>query len=449
MSSIEFDNKDSLKVVDMVDFKRLALAGVATSVMAMAMAMAGSAYAQAGGDYFARDKYEAVTDRYQPEYDPEPIRLGAFLVNSQFNAGLDYTSNVFGSNNNEESDVIARVGADVRARTNWSVHEISADISASRDEFQDFDQQSATNVRANLAGRLDVTRQFSLGGNVYHEQRTDQRFDPSNAAGLGSPIEYTVDGVGLQANYTNGRIRWRNSANFSETDFDDAVTPGGAPVDQDYRDRSDTVLRSRLSYAVSPNFAVFGQGVLEDYEYDQATIINGQPRSRDYSVSTISAGANFELEALVRGDIAVGYLESEKDDAFFPDVDGLAVDASMQWFPSRLTTVGFSAGRRVIDTGVLDSPSAIYTNYGVRVDHELRRNIIVSGYANFSDYEFEEIDRKDDVLDLRASVTYKINKRVHTNAYIGRVTRDRSGAGLTGDQSLEANLIGIGVSIYP
>lgn len=431
----------------MVVYKRLALAGAATGVLAAAIA--GSAYAQEGQDYFNREKYEAVTDRYQPEFDPEPVRLGAFVVNPQLNAGLHHTSNVFGSNSNEESDVIARIGVDVRARTNWSVHEVSMDLSAAHDEYQDFDQQSATNLRANLGGRLDVTRELSLGGNVYREERTDQYFDPSNAAGLGSPIEYSVTGVGVRADYTNGRIRWRNSANFSETDYDDAETVAGVPVDQDFRDRSDTRLMSRLSYAISPNLAVFGQGEFEDYEYDQATLIGGQPRSRDYNVTTFSVGADFELEALVRGDIAIGHLENEKDDSTFEDVSGLAVDASMQWFPTRLTTVGFSAGRRVIDTGVLTSPSAVSSNYGARVDHELLRNVILSGYVNFWNYDFEEIDREDDVVELRAAVTYKLNKRVHANAYVGRVTRDRTGTGLTGDQDLETTLVGIGLSVFP
>lgn len=426
--------------------KRVSLAGVATG--ALITAMSGAAYAQSS-DYYSRDKYEAVTDRQQPEYDPEPIRLGAFTVNSSLFAGLGYTSNALGTADDEESDVIARIGADVAARTNWSVHEVSAYVSVSRDEYQDFSDQSANDVNTQLRGRLDVTRDVALGGAVFYQQSTDQRSDPSNTSGLGEPIEFTRTGVELSANYTNDRIRWTNSATFAEVDYDDTVTLGGVPIDQDFRDRSDTSFNSRLSYAISPNVAVFGQGVIEQREYDNTLLVDGAERSRDSDSYTVYGGVDFELNSLIRGDVAVGFLSEEKDDDFYEDTDGLAVDANVEWFPTRLTTVSFKGARRTVDSGISASASSIQTTLGARVDHELYRNIILSGYGELTSYEYDEIDRDDDVTEFGVIGTYKMNKRVHLNAFARRVDRDRSGEAVFGDESFSANLVGLSIRIYP
>lgn len=430
----------------MWDLKLISVAGVASGTLLTGVS--GNALAQSS-DYYSRDKYEAVTERRQPEFDPEPIRLGAFVVNSSLSASISYTSNALGTSSNEESDTIARIGADVLARTNWSVHEIGASVSASRDEYQDFSSESSNDLRARAFGRLDVTREINVGAAVFVQEGSEKRYDPSSSAGLRTPIDFTRTGVEVSANYTNDRVRWSNVATVSEADYDDAVTVGGTPIDQDFRDRTNTEFRSRLTYALTPNLAVFGQGSVDQREYDNPSLVGAALRSRDSTSYTASVGADFELDVLLRGNLAVGYLTEEMDDSFFSGSSGLAVDGRLQWFPSRLTTVTFNGSRRTIDSGIQTAASSFMTDAGVQVDHELRRNVILSAYTNFTNYEFEEIDRSDDVVEFGLLSTYKVNKRVHLNAFARRISRERSGAAVIGDQDFETNLLGIGIRIYP
>ena len=430
----------------MLEIKRAGLAGVATG--ALVLAATGVAHAQSG-DYYSRDKYESVTDRNQPEFDPEPIRLGAFTVNSNAHAGLGYTSNALGTSTDEESDTIAEVGANLSARTNWSVHEVGVDVSAVHQEYQDYGDQSFTNLNGRLRGRIDVTREFSFGGAAFYQKSTDRYSDPSNTSGLGEPIEFTRTGFDVNANYSNDRIRWANVLTIAEVDYDDASTITGVPIDQDFRDRTDNRFYSRLSYALTPNLAIFGQGVLDQREYDNNVIVDGVARSRDSDTYTLSGGVDFELNSLVRGDIAIGFLSQEMDDAFFEDNDGLAVDANVEWFPTRLTTVSFNGGRRTVDSGVVNTASSVQTNFGVRVDHELYRNIILSGYGNIENYEYDEVDRDEDVTDFGVIGTYKMNKRVHLNAFARHVERERDGSAVIGNQDYSADLLGISVRVFP
>src|SRR5690606_16291918 len=134
----------------------------------------------------------------------------------------------------------------------------------------DLSDESFNDLSARLGGRVDVTRAFSLGASVFARDTVEPRTDVVNDFGIDGPIEYSRAGVSVQANYQNDRVRWNNSLGLTEENFDDGSAIGtGANIDQDYRDRSVTSLYTRLSYAISPDFAVFGQATHADNSYDQ------------------------------------------------------------------------------------------------------------------------------------------------------------------------------------
>ena len=413
---------------------------------------AGTAAAQGQGsdNYYSRNKYEAVTDRYQPAFDPEPIRLGTFLVNATGLVGVTSNSNVYAQNNNEESDIIARIGGEVVGRTDWSVHEVGFDVSAYHNEYMDLSDESAQMLHGGLRGRLDVTRDFSLGARVFADKGVEQRYEPAGLGGLEKPIEYTVVGGEVRADYTNDRFRWNNAVGVTDYNYKDGrIIGSGAVSDQDFRDREDMHARTRLSYAVSPDLAVYTQATAHDASYDTTEVIGGLPRSRDSNGYTVAAGVDFELQSLIRGDVAVGYLNENKDDDYFSDVDGLSLDARVQWFPTRLTTLTFTGNRRVVDTGIFTSPSALATSYRAEIDHELRRNIILSAHVGFTDYDYQELDRTDEMTNVGVAAKYKMNKRLHIDAFARHLSWDSSGADVAFVPSYGINLIGVELRFHP
>ena len=428
----------------MRDVKRLSFA----SVTMCALTVAG-AHAQAD-NYYSRDKYTAVLDRSQPEFDPAPVRLGTFVVRPSAEAGVSYTDNVLASDQDKESGTIATGALLARGDTDWSVHSIGFDVSARRSEYLDQSSESYNDLRARVRGRLDVTRAISIGAAAYAEDRVEPRTDFSSAFSPDAPIEFTVQGAEGYINYQNDRVRWTNNVGVRKEDYENATQIGtGLPIDQGFRDNTQTTATSRLAYAVSPDLAVFGQGTYRVRDYDEQQDFGGILRSRDSKGYTAAVGVDFELTSLVRGEIAIGYLNETKDDSFFEDVSGLSVDGRLLWFPSQLTTVTFTGGRSVTDTGVFDSPTAIYSRVGARVDHELRRNIILSATAEYSDYSYEEIDRSDELVSLGLQATYKMSPRVHFNTFVERDDRDVSGTSVLGAPAFGVTTVGVGVRLFP
>lgn len=427
-----------------------------TSLLAIVAIGATVVNANAQDDFYNRSKYQAVGERAQPEFDPEAVRLGAFLVDSSVTAALATTDNVFADANDEESDTIISGALDVNARSDWSVHQIGLRGRLGRSEYSDFSDESFTSLDLGASGRLDVSRQFSLGADVSVQDSVQSRATYVNGSELDGPIEFTRTRAQVSADYRNERVRWTNALRLTQFDYDDGFFRGTNTVlEQDFRDNDAVDLTSRLSYAISPNVAVFGQGTVSQTDYDNPqtfvdpTTLAVTQRVRDSDGYIVAGGVDFETANLMRGDIAIGFFSQDNEDPAFQDVDGLSIDGNVQWFPTELTTVSANAGRSVVDNGLLQSPSTLQTQIGARVDHEFSRQVVGSIFADFREDDYEGVERTDDYVNAGVGVLYRMNKRVHINGYLRHVERDVNLTTNAFDPSFSANEIGISLSLFP
>jgi hypothetical protein len=394
--------------------------------------MSPAALAQEGDNPFLRGRYTAVTERAQPEFDPEPVRAGAFNINASIGASAAYNDNIFAEQTNEDSDTIFRIQPKVEARSNWSTHEIALGGEVDHKEYSDNDSETSTDYSVFLNGRADVTRSFALRAGVDAEHVTEERYEP---ASIGAPEPAAFDGYGAFASamYRMDRVQIEATVGFREQEYDQ--------VAQQLRDNQDTYVSGRISYAISPDVAVFVQGRRSEQDYSFS--------DREGTRTTIDAGVNFELAAPFRGEIAIGSFKDERDAAIYEDTDGLSVAANVQWFPTQLTTVTFHGFRGAIDPGLVASATAVASSYGVRVDHELYRNILLFGGLRMENNKFEgiAIDREDDALAASIGAAWKLNKNARVEAqYTGR-TQDSSGANAGPD--MDQNVLSVGVRFFP
>lgn len=418
--------------------------GYLIGLMAASAALGAAADAEAQS-MFQRDRYENVRERYQRDFDPEPLRLGAFVSRPVLELGAESDDNAFADPQDEQSDVIATARPRIDLSTDWSRNQLGATLEVERREYLDISSESVTNYRGGLRGRLDIGNDFDVTGRVSFADENEERGSVAALDTFAEPVNVQFFGGELGARYTRERIQLRADLSTRTLSYDDVPLVAGGTADQSFRDYTENRLRTRAAYAISPDVAVFAQATADQREYDELSLVDGELVSRDSDGFALQVGTDFELPALLRGDVAIGYLEDNKDSDVFADFDGIAVDAQVEWFPSRLTTVTVDAARRVIDPGLAEAGSAFETSAGVRVDHELYRNIILFGGIDWRQREFDDIDRDDDTLGARVGAIYKLNKRLHLEGYYRRRDRDSSRA----DADFEQNIFGISLRVFP
>jgi hypothetical protein len=409
-----------------------------TVLIAMgAAAQAGSALAQStsstlaqaqaqSGDMFARDRSVAVRDRPHPEYEAMGLPLGGFTVYPKLDIIGEYNDNVFATASGAVDDVILRLRPEVAVSTDWSRSSLTAYIRSTISQYAEYDSENTTDYDLGAAGRLDVSRAMNIVGGASFGHQSEPRTTASSGSQSEKPIEYDVTSGYVAATRTSGRVKLSGRADIRAYDYEDGYTSAGVVVDQDDRDRTNTSFTGRADVALSPATALFIQGTANERDYDVASTLT--TAARDSSGYEILAGANFELGAVARGEIAAGYIEQNFDESVYKDLSGLGARVSLEWFPTQLTTVTLTGARTIEDSAIIGSGGYVSTNLAVQVDHEFQRNVILSGQVTYGNDDYDGIDRTDKRFGAQASATYLINRHLGASVAVSHYEQSSDGA---------------------
>jgi uncharacterized protein (PEP-CTERM system associated) len=121
--------------------------------------------------------------------------------------------------------------------------------------------------------------------------------------------------------------------------------------------------------------------------------------------------------------VGAGYLGQSYDDARLNDVSGFSVNGSLEYYFTQLTTFRALVARTAVETTLAGASGALATRLGLGVDHELLRNVILRGDFNWTQNDYEGIQRTDDIYSAEAAVTYRLNRNLYTQAQYTYETR--------------------------
>lgn len=392
-----------------------------TSVGA-AMLLAGAAQAQ---DY-NRSRNVSVLERQRDDYDALGVRAGGFTLFPRLETRAVYSSNVYATDVNEQSDVFLAIEPSVEARSNWGRHQLNADAGLRVRKYNDITTDDQTGWFTRAQGRLDVHGESYFTGLVEAERLYEDRGAADFPGAAAKPLPIDLLGASLRGVAQLNRVRLSAGAGIRELDFDNVPTISGGVLDTRGRDRTQATGDIKVEWAISPDSAAFVQVAQTSIDYKAALGVIGA--QRDSEETQVLAGANFDLAALLRGEVGVGYVTREYD--AFGSVDGLAIRGKIEYFPTRLTNLTLTMSRSVEDSqsfGGVGAGGYFVTAGGVRIDHELQRNILLNAQANYETQEFSGVDREDKVYSVSVGGTYLVNRTVGLNANLGHIARNSEG----------------------
>lgn len=377
-----------------------------------------------------------VADRERPDYDPIGIRAGGFIVYPSVTGSVAYTDNLFKQDTNEQDDVIFAVTPAVSVESQWSRHALNLAADLTTKAHDENDSDDVTDYSFGADGRLDVTRDSfaaaAVGYRVYHEDRGS----PDLPAQAAEPTEIEEFGADVSYIHRFNRLSLRPAFSYRDLDFDDAGLIGGGQINNDDRDRDIKEYSLRVGYDVSPAFQVFAEGRYNEIEYDNPDdVLGGGTAFRDSDGYDALVGTSFDLGALARGELAVGYTEQDYDSNLLQTVDGFVYEGSVEWFVTELTTINVGGARTVEETTLAGSAGYLATSAAVGVDHELRRNILVGADVFYANSDYEGITREDDVYGAGVDGTYLLNRNFRLTLEYDFETRESDAANSDYDQN--------------
>jgi hypothetical protein len=397
---------------------KVTTASVAALVFGVIAAFGARAHAQAvdnggvaAGSNFARNRNESVRDRPRPGFEAIGIPMGGFNLFPRLTADAQYNSNIYATQTGVISDTIFHITPEVAMRSNWTRHQLALYARANFNEYASHSTESTQDYSVGASGRLDLLRTSNLFGGTSFDHATEPRTAPTSPAASVSPIQYNLFQGNFGGVHEMNRIRLSGRVNYFNYNYFNNHTANGDVLLQDDRDRDEWYETGRVEYALTPDKAIYVEAVGNQRNYrlhpPQAQF------NRDSTGYTVSAGTNFDITRLIRGEAQIGYMsQSYSDPRFGNNTTGLAYNVAIDWFPTPLTTVNVSGGRSIQEAVANTASGYVSTNIGARIDHELRRNILFSAHANYDQDNYHDADRIDKRTLAGVSGTYLMNAHI-------------------------------------
>jgi hypothetical protein len=350
---------------------------------------------------------QSVTERARPGYDAVGIRAGAFMVYPKMDVTENYNDNIYATENQTKSDFITQVAPSIAVNSLWSRHALNLHAGVDQYWYLHNSGENRFDYHVGADGRLDILRDTNVTGAASYAQLHEDRGLPTSPASAAEPTEYKLFDSKVALNQAFNRITTSLIGTYDNYDYDDVAKIGGGTIDQSFRNRNEYTGSLKLGYLVSPDTSIYTQGTLNKRDYTDTTIPGTDRSSDGYAVVV---GSDFKLSRLAQGGIFVGYQSQSYDNPAFSDISGVAYGADVNWFVTALTTVRVNASSTIQESTITGNSGYTAQQVDLGVDHELLRNVILSGDIGYEKDNFDGIGRKDDIYSGKVGVNYLLNE---------------------------------------
>lgn len=344
----------------------------------------------------------SVVDRPRPDFDALGIRAGSFLVFPEITVAEEFNDNVFAEEDDEDSDFITIIAPVIDVRSTFSRNSLGFTLGSEIGRYLDETDENYEDVFLNGDATLDVTSRSRIDFDAEVGRFHEARDDPEDVAAE-EITEFLRFGGGVRFSQAFNRINVAATGRVLREDFDDAGT-----INNDDRDEVTYDALLRGGYLISPRVNAFVEGryTIESRDDD----VDDAGFDRDSNGYEARLGTAVDFTGLLFGEAFVGYREEQFDDERLDDVNGFSFGVDLTYNITRLTTLQLSGEGDIESTTIAGANGNFNRQIELSVDHELLRNLIVSGLIGFEQDDFESLDRVDDRINVGAGVTYLINR---------------------------------------
>ncbi len=367
-----------------------------------------------------------MLDRPRPEWAPLGIHVGGFTVFPKVDSGLGYVSNVFATPSDVHGDGYIAIDPTIYAQSNWSRDGLSGSVGAHIRQFFTYRSENEDGWFANLDGRLDVVGDSYITAGASVRKAYEEQDEGDYPIGAIAPVGYVQDQSYLRGFFEQGRIRLVGAADYNHLSFGDVLAQGGGELDQSSQDQSISRFTGRGEFGLTPDQSVFSQFTYTTSSYDHD--LAGGLQNRSSQEARAVFGASFDITAVSRGELALGYIQRDYASPAFKNLAGLAVDAKVEYFPTQLVTLTLRGYRLVQDSIFLNSGGFFNNTIILRADYELLRNLLLDAQGSYNLDQFEGVDRIDRVTEFQFGAHYLLSHTLGVKGDLVYIDRNSSGS---------------------
>ncbi len=318
-------------------------------------------------------------------YAATGIRAGSFLLLPSVDLSGGYSTNPERSPGNPPS-AYGVVTPELRVASEWSNHSLTADIVGAYTQYANGDLLPSLNVpylNAKVDGRVDVTRDTQLNLEARYLINTDNPGSPNLQGQLTKlPLNFDLgDTIGVAQQL--GRLSVSFKGTFDRATYNPSQLTNGTTSSNDGRNFDQYAGIARVGYEIDPGLKPFVEVEADQRIHDQEFDMNGF--DRDSKGASVSVGSAFNLFGSLTGEMAMGYVERQYQDAALENINGVIANGALLWQPTGLTSVRLGAVSQIYETTLIGASGEFSRDINIEVDHAFRYwliGILKAGYGN-------------------------------------------------------------------
>lgn len=378
---------------------------------------------------YGQEMGTTVLSRARPQYDPLGVRVGDFIVRPEVDESVGYNSNFIGQVPPQAS-FFEETNAVLRFNSDWARNSLGGEVTVTDTRVPSIPNQANTQWTASLGGTYqigtDILTVAASHLNLY-ESPTALDVTSFNRPGVlySAPIPFTMNDVRVSYAADFGRITLTPDFDYTNLTFSNAPLYGlngfvipppvngfvlGVPTTQSYRDRNlyEAGLTTRYEFAPLRDALLIVRDT--SIQYVSSAQIFGPNRSGNALEAL--AGLDYASSAVWRYRVLAGY--ELRQFSNYGSHAAPIFEATVIWQPTGLTTVTGRGLRTIEDAADENLAGYVYTSGRLEVDHELRRNILLTGYGSIQHADYLQSNGGNETFyGTGAAVTYLLNRHVH------------------------------------
>ncbi len=293
--------------------------------------------------------------------------------------------NIYYQPENPVSDDIYHLRPRISLASGWSRHALSFDLSGDFASYDNAGKEDFDDLTLAMDARIDIRRgkylSFSAARVMLHEDRSS----PDDPGGI-EPTGFDNEVFAVGYHHLFNRLVADLSYRWNTTNYDGNLDAGGGFIDNRDRDRGNENMDLRLSYQIMPQRSAFLGLSRNTVDYDLPA--DNEGFVRDSEGYQIQAGMTFDITGVLNGGVWLERVEQDYDDPRFRNQDDTGMGFELEWSPTRLTTLSLRSDRGPLESTQPNSSGYIGKLYSLRLQHELRRYLLLHARVSYTDNDY-------------------------------------------------------------
>ncbi len=385
-------------------------AGLATGCAALAIGFAGSARAQIlesvlpnGVPGFDTAPGTTVLSRVHPGFTPDAVQFGPYTISPNLYESVGYQSNLFGTVVGTKGSPQIVTSPSLSVDRSWSDGSVNLNAGFQDNEYPSVSQESFNTDNVSVGVSHDFGRD-TLNVGYSH---IDSVIVPSELQFLSvlNPIPVANDTARASYSTDFGRFNLQPNVSWDHYAFGNSIQDGMFD-DISYLNRSDIDAGVTLRYevATSRNALLVIEGDNTYFnEYDPV-----EPRLDNSNIAALVGYEDFS-GGLFNFFLLAGFQDQHFVAGLYGTQSQPIAEGGVVYTPTGLTTLSLTGRHEIEDTTQPDQIGFTYDHVGFEVDHELYRNVILSGVVDYDRATLAKNGASGDSWTLNGSVNYRVN----------------------------------------